>query len=979
MAADRTVQVSLTAQVTGYLQGMDKARKATENAGTAAEKAARQVEQQAQAMDAAGKGLLVVGTVAIAATALTVKAAIGWESAWAGVTKTVNGTPAELQKVEDGLRSLARTLPSSHDEIAAVAEAAGQLGIQTSSVVAFTNTMIDLGETTNLSADEAATSLARFMNIMGTSQHDVSNLGSAIVELGNNYATTEAEIVAMAMRLAGAGRQIGLSEGEVLGLSTALSSVGIEAEAGGSAFSTLMVNIASEVETGGDKLEGFAKASGLSAEEFSKQWKEDPAAALDSFISGLGNLDAAGGSTLQTLADLGITEIRMRDALLRASAARELFSGAMNTGNEAYEENNALAAEAALRYATVESKLEITKNQVIDAAISFGEVFLPAVSAASDAIGGIADALGDMGTPMQETVAVVGVLAGGVALAGGAFLLALPKIAAFQASLVVLSTSSMPAVAASATAMMGATTRATTAMASSARFMTGPWGIALAAGAIGVKLLSDYLGSLKATSEELENSMKTAKTAADMFRTAGEGIDLNTFADVTAQLNDLPALLQESADQSSSLFAKFNGAGTRGALNALKDIGTQLAATSATDLPEAQRQFGLLAAETDESDQSLWRLLNSMPDYKDALTAQASALDINVTSSDEAANKTALLKLAQEEAAPVALTAAEAYLETADQATALEDELLTLIGTMNQMNEIGQDASGANIDYQQSLADIDEQIRKVNEGAEGYVRTLDISTEAGRTNRGMLDDLAGSNQAAAAAQFELDGNTANYRTTLEAGHQAVYDRAIALGANADEANRIADEISKIPSEKEWEMIAITADANAKVTAFKALLASVPANQRTLIGVTSTFSSNAESLLKPPGAATGGTITGPGTGTSDSIPVMLSDGEEVTRALMAEKYRPLLKAINADRVDQYVGVQGYATGGTVGYATPVQYVQQGLGGGNTSVSVTPQIKVTVQSKGGIDLMKYVDVRIDQAEATHAGTMRRGLQK
>ncbi len=117
-----------------------------------------------------GGALVAVGAGFLAMSALTVKAAVGWESAWAGVTKTVDGTPQELKDVEDGLRSLTGVLPASHQEIAAVAEAAGQLGVQTKNVVAFTKTMIDLGETTNLSANEAATSLARFMNVMGTSQ-----------------------------------------------------------------------------------------------------------------------------------------------------------------------------------------------------------------------------------------------------------------------------------------------------------------------------------------------------------------------------------------------------------------------------------------------------------------------------------------------------------------------------------------------------------------------------------------------------------------------------------------------------------------------------------------------------------------------------------------------------------------------------------------------------------------------------------------
>jgi hypothetical protein len=88
-------------------------------------------------------------------------------------------------------------------------------------------------------------------------------------------------------------------------------------------------------------------------------------------------------------------------------------------------------------------------------------------------------------------------------------------------------------------------------------------------------------------------------------------------------------------------------------------------------------------------------------------------------------------------------------------------------------------------------------------------------------------------------------------------------------------------------------------------------------------------------------AAGGTIYGPGSATSDSIPVWLSNGEEVTRTAMADKHRPLLKAINADRLDEYFrsGAR-HASGGTVGYASPVQYVRSDhAGGGGSSSPVT----------------------------------------
>ncbi len=114
---------------------------------------------------------------------------------------------------------MSKEIPASASAIAEVAEAAGQLGIEVPNILGFTRVMIDLGEATNLSSDEAATSLARLANITGMSQIDFDKLGSTIVALGNNLATTESEIVAMGgLRLAGAGSQIGLTEAQIMSL-----------------------------------------------------------------------------------------------------------------------------------------------------------------------------------------------------------------------------------------------------------------------------------------------------------------------------------------------------------------------------------------------------------------------------------------------------------------------------------------------------------------------------------------------------------------------------------------------------------------------------------------------------------------------------------------------------------------------------------------------------------------------------------------
>jgi len=279
---------------------------------------------------------------------------------------------------------MSKEIPASATAIAGVAEAAGQLGIQTDNILGFTRTMIDLGEATNLSSEEAASALAKFANITQMSQENFDRLGSTIVALGNNLATTEADIVSMGQRLAGAGAQIGLTEAQILSFAGALSSVGIEAEAGGSAFSKVMIDMQLAVETNSKRLSDFAQVAGMTSEEFRKAFQEDAAGAIIAFIQGLGTAEERGMSAIKILDDMGISEVRLRDALLRAAGASDLFSESLRIGTQAWEENTALSNEAEQRYSTTASQIQILKNNLQDVAITIGEQLLPKIKEWSD-------------------------------------------------------------------------------------------------------------------------------------------------------------------------------------------------------------------------------------------------------------------------------------------------------------------------------------------------------------------------------------------------------------------------------------------------------------------------------------------------------------------------------------------------------------------------------------------------------------------
>ena len=234
------------------------------------------LESLGSSITSVGTALTPVSAAVTAVGVAGVNAASDWETAFTGVKKTVDATDEEYNDLAKGIQEMATETASSMEDIAGVMEVAGQLGVAKENLLDFTKIMVELGDTTNLTAEEAATSLARFLNITGDSQDSVSALGSAIVDLGNNFATDEASIVEMSTKLASAGTIAGLSSTDILALSTAMSSVGIQAEAGGTAMTQTLSAIESAVasfSTGStESLEKIADVAGMSAIDFASAW-----------------------------------------------------------------------------------------------------------------------------------------------------------------------------------------------------------------------------------------------------------------------------------------------------------------------------------------------------------------------------------------------------------------------------------------------------------------------------------------------------------------------------------------------------------------------------------------------------------------------------------------------------------------------------------------------------------------------------------
>lgn len=893
--ANRSIKVILSANVQDFKAQIRSSQKSLEDlvksadqnatvASTKMGKMAQSIESQREAWTTAGVAVTGFGALATAAFAGSSKAAIDWESAFAGVKKTVDGTPEELGLVNGQLRELAKSLPASHAEIAGVAEAAGQLGIKREDIASFTKVMIDMGESTNLSADEAASALAKFSNISGTSSSEVGKLGSAIVALGNNFATTERDILEMAMRLVSAGTQAGFTEGEVLGLATAMSSVGINAEAGGSAMSRVLVDMGRAVDQGGAKLEILAQTAGMTTEQFQKAFKQNAGEALAAFISGLGDMQSKGQSITPILDGLKWKSVQIGNALRASASNSELFTDAMNKGNEAFAEGTALQNEANQRYETTAAKLDILKNNFVDIGISIGSAFLPVLNAILTPIADFLGFISNLPGPIQGLLGGIMGLSGAVGLLAGGFLLLAPRILdsykAFQELKALNLAGSLHGVATAATV-------AGTAM--KLAFISSGIGIAIAA-------LSTAIAYFTGGSEEARQRQE--ELAASLDQTTGAMTEQTLQA--LAAREDLQALAKEYSEAGGNA-ADFWRAqvGDKRAQKNMQELADSLRGSN-EELVVMGRHYSSINSDnidhildaTKATNSEIAASVEQWKNQKDAVEVMTESSGKGVDALSEMADAAGFAADGMETAGTSGEYFEGVMDDLADSTEQAYQDLYELLEVMNEFAETNMKADEALMKYDETLQ---ESIGLLEEKA---YREADAAGKQRLMQQALIDTARAGHDVI--ESMVKQGASAE---DLQAKKRQLIDQFFKLqqqfGITGDKAVELAARYGLIPDHIKTEAQFNDWVAKGGIDSFIQQLAKIPSKKQIIIEQTFTQTGKQVVGGLVQARANGGLIRGPGTSTSDSIPARLSNGEYVVRASAVKTYGVgFLEAINS---------------------------------------------------------------------------------
>jgi TP901 family phage tail tape measure protein len=786
-------------------------------------------QQNSAAFTSLGIAAVAIGAGIGLALKAAADAAIDFESSFAGIRKTVDATEPEFAALAQGMRDLSKEIPVNVNELNRIGEAAGQLGIQKEHILDFTRTVADLGATTNLASDDAANALARISNIMGTSQSEFDRLGSTIVALGNAGASTEAEIVEFGLRMAGAGKIAGLTTSDILAIGNAMSSVGVQAEAGGTAVQKVLIEITKAVVTGAPELEKFAETAGMSAQEFAEAWRTDPAEAFTLFVEGLG---LSGDQAIAVLDDLGLTDQRLIRSFLSLSNAGDLLRSSIDLGSRAWEENNALTAEAEKRYDTTASKIAIAQNRINDAAISFGQLMLPAIAAVMGAFGDFADLIGGLPGPVRAIAIAVGILAAGLFTLAGATLILLPRIAAVKTAM----------------AGMGIQTGLLRGSLSLAASAFNPLTLALTAATIGIGIWASKQAEAGRRVEELTDAIQADSGAL------GE----NTRARVVNTLS------------------------TSGALQAARNLGIEVDKLVDSLLGDASAMNEVNAA-LDAADMTMNEYMSTVGDsgplYNEHIGDVRTLRDIYQGLPGELADAKEQAKLEAEaigesgdahtEAAGAAEGNTEAtgeFTEAAEEATSMADQFREALELLAGMQLNVEKASLAWLD---SIAELTKELK---EGT----RTLDKSTQAGRDNRqAVLNSIDAAIEHAAAIADET-GNTEKAAQVASKHIKAIIETAEAAGFSKKEIREYIAQLNLTPEQIKTEIRAMVDAAAGDLDRYKSKLDGIPRYITTRVQVLESGTGLPHGGIQH----AGGLIMHSGGLAPDEVPAILQRGEFV---------------------------------------------------------------------------------------------------
>lgn len=411
------------------------------NANQAATTASRQVAEATREQERASRDLTqshwglrsAVGDVAGALSQLSSVSRRATSALWenfttqemtiAQISRVSQATITEMEGITASVRQMATEIPIAFDELGRITMLGSQVGVANESLGVFTETVALFAATSEISADETATLMARIMemtNLADTHGQDaVRNLGSAVAYLGSNSLATDKEILTTTESIATMTTQVGFSAEATVGLASAMASLVIKPEIARGASQRVFLQLGEAVEGTGSEMQRLTELTNMSQNELIRLRDQNFEQFFFTVMEALQGAGQEGENLASVVRELGIINTRDAEVVARLAANYDLLEASVSRSGEAFESGQYLYEESDRIFATLDARVQLLANTWGNFLFSAGEAVAPFATAVIEMTTNIIELADSMNAaPILGWATVILGVAGAVAVLG---------------------------------------------------------------------------------------------------------------------------------------------------------------------------------------------------------------------------------------------------------------------------------------------------------------------------------------------------------------------------------------------------------------------------------------------------------------------------------------------------------------------------------------------------------------------------------
>jgi TP901 family phage tail tape measure protein len=797
--AERTASVRLQAITSGFKAEMASARAAV--TGFSADLTKQATDQKAS-FNEVGVGLLAIGTAAGVGVGMAVRSFANFDQAMSSVKATGADAAQSIDRLRQASLDAAAASQFSATQAAGGVEALAKAGVSATDILnGGLVGALNLAAAGQLGVGEAAeftaTALTQF-NLAGDKASHVADVLAA----GAGKAQGSVQDMALALSyVGGPAADMGVTLEETAGTIALFAQNGIIGEKAGTALRSMLGSLTGPSDEAADAMARLginvfdAQGNFVGFEGIAAQLNESLAEASDAERS------------------LALSTIFGNEARQAATVLTQAGAEGVRAWTAAVDDQGFAMDAAATKMDNLAGDVERLKGAFETGLIQTGSAANDMLRETVQVVTGAVDAYNSLPGPVQTSVLVLGGLITVVGLAGGAFLLAVPKIAAFNA----------------AAAQIGGRTQAVgkgIGLLTSA--LTGPFGIALAAGAVGLGIWASKNAEAEAAQAELRGTLDQTTGAITEQTSALVAANLET-SGLLEKANSI-GIQQGSLTEAvlgDPQAAREVGEAIEAALSAFSEAYKPGSGVKITDELRAQKEAALalraeypqLAKDVEEAAESQRRLGSELGTGAGA-ASEATDAYAGLGESVESA-LTPTVELTDEQQA-----LADSLGLTAGEASRLSREIDAVKSSYDELNGVNVTAIEAQIAYQRALAgaaqtvediatsleDMDSATRSANDALNDTATGLDLTTKAGQDAQEALLAIADAGRVEAEGILERTGSQEQYRASLAKTREDLLAQAEAFGVPKEAAQAFIDTFAAMPEEVEIKLTVAEAEA-----------------------------------------------------------------------------------------------------------------------------------------------------------------------